>query len=474
MTRLSHRLIGRWPMPKLLAIFVFSLLFGALYFPSPARASYLDIQGQDPTATFKAALESNSMNYTQFSLNSLDQITMGLTKKLVNYPILAGETQDTSLINAAGRAVGYLYLNQPSSIDYLAYEASRLHLVPHAYAATGSGWGWLSTTPSPILKIWTISRNVCYLFFVVLFVVIGFMIMFRSKLNPQTVINVQLALPRVIIALIMVTFSYAISGFIVDVVFLGHGLIRNIITEPGDVSCPAETSTKEGWIFGDSTVRWEQSCEPDSNMRTPSAWPLHILGKYGGTANSIAQQFLDGMGLIMRGAFEGIFGGGDANQAIAGLFGLIIAFSVIGATFKIFFTLLSKYVMIIILVISMPFSFLGSALSAQSSPIKPLKALLANTISFPLVSLLLSLAYYFSSGVHITSDLPPFYFGAYLGEKWGGNISASLIAIGILMAIPTILSSIDKMFETQSIAQGSAEQIAGKFSGLPIIGGLMR
>jgi len=458
MTRLSHRLIGLWPMPKLL--FIIFLLLLPFISPSPAQAEPKEFEGQNPTEDFKQALEAPGMNYSQFSLNSVDQIVMGLTKKMVNYPALEGETSDTSLLNSTGKAIGFLYNNQPSFIQYLAYEGQRLNLIKPAYAAAGLGWNFLN----PILPIWTISRNISYLFFVVIFVTVGFMIMFRSKLNPQTVINIQLALPRIVVALIMVTFSYALSGLIVDVVYLGHDVIRNIITLQSG-SCTMGGS--KHYIFKDlfpaTNIPWEQNCDTASQY-TPSAWPFDILGQYsGGKVTDFLKQLFDGLVAAIGGGLTGDFGP---------LFQLIISFSIVSAVFKIFFSLLTKYVMIVLLVIFMPFSFLSSALSSQSSPIKPLKALLANTIAFPATSLLLALAYFFAK-VTSTGDLPPFYLSSWTTAITGSSITASLTAVGILLAIPTILAGIDKAFESQPITQAASEQIAGGFRKIPIIGGMM-
>lgn len=447
------------------------VLLAPFFLPRPALASYLDLQGTNPSENFKQALESQSMNYSQFSLTSVDQIMMGLTKKMVGYPQLEGETTDTSLLNSTGKAIAYLYTNQPSFVNYLAYEGQRLNLVSPAYAATGQGWNFLGDNT---LWIWTKSRNIAYLFFVVIFVVTGFMIMFRSKLNPQTVINIQLALPRIVVALIMVTFSYAISGLIVDTVYFGHDIIRNIITSQ---SGTCQDGTARHNIFGDNPnnplaqIPWEQDCTNTTGRTvrlTPSAWPFDILGSYsGGNVKDFLKKLFEGLVAAIGGGLTGDFGP---------LFQLIISFSIVGAVFKIFFSLLTKYVMIVLLVISMPFSFLGSALSSQSSPIKPLKALLANTISFPITSLLLSLAYYFgSTNVTSTGDLPPFYMSTWATDidPATSAISSSLIAIGILMAIPTILAAIDKMFEAQPISQAASEQIASGFRKIPIIGGMM-
>jgi len=220
-------------------------------------------------------------------------------------------------------------------------------------------------------------------------------------------------------------------------------------------------------LFPATNIPWEQNCDTASQY-TPSAWPFDILGQYsGGKVTDFLKQLFDGLVAAIGGGLTGDFGP---------LFQLIISFSIVSAVFKIFFSLLTKYVMIVLLVIFMPFSFLSSALSSQSSPIKPLKALLANTISFPITSLLLALAYYFGSkNVTSTGDLPPFYMSRWTTDidPSKSAISASLIAIGILMAIPTILAAIDKMFETQPIAQAASEQIAGGFRKIPIIGGMM-
>lgn len=461
-------------MPTLLKkiISVIFLLFLPLLLPSPTQANYLEISGKNPSENFKQALEAQGMNYSQFSLSSIDNIMMGLTKKMVGYPQLEGETTNTSLLDSTGKAIAYLYTNQPSLANYLAYEGQRLNLIKPAYAATGAGWEFLGDNT---LWIWTKSRNIAYLFFVVIFVAIGFMIMFRSKLNPQTVINIQLALPKIVISLIMVTFSYALSGLIVDVVYFGHDVIRNIITSQSG-TCPGDNnSTIRHNIFGDNPnnrsaqIPWEQDCTNTKDLPvrlTPSAWPFDILGSYsGGNVTTFLKNLFEGLVSAIGGGLTGDFGP---------VFQLIISFSIVGAVFKIFFSLLTKYVMIVLLVISMPFSFLGSALSGQSNPIKPLKALLANTIAFPITSLLLALAYYFGSdAVKSTGDLPPFYMSRWTTDITGSQISASLIAIGILMAIPTILATIDKMFESQPIAQAASEQIAGGFRKIPLIGGMM-
>lgn len=70
-----------------------------------------------------------------------------------------------------------------------------------------------------ILNLWTISRNIAYGILTIVMIVIGGMIMFRKKVNPQAIVTVQNAIPRVIISVILITFSYAIGATAAALVF---------------------------------------------------------------------------------------------------------------------------------------------------------------------------------------------------------------------------------------------------------------
>src|SRR3989338_10614495 len=90
-------------------------IFLLLLVPQVANASYLDNVGPDTTEIYKQALEAPGMNLPQFSLSSLDYMIMGLTKKLVGYPLLEGETINGSLQSSLSRAVGFLYTGDRKS-----------------------------------------------------------------------------------------------------------------------------------------------------------------------------------------------------------------------------------------------------------------------------------------------------------------------------------------------------------------------
>jgi hypothetical protein len=107
--------------------------------------------------------------------------------------------------------------------QYLATIGDSLGFVKdaHAQSIEGAGNGVLE----PILNLWKLSRNISYIVMILLFIIIGLMVMFRQKINPQTVISVQAALPGLVIGLIMITFSYFLASFIVDTAYLGTDIV---------------------------------------------------------------------------------------------------------------------------------------------------------------------------------------------------------------------------------------------------------
>jgi hypothetical protein len=81
----------------------------------------------------------------------------------------------------------------------------------------------------PILPLWREFRNVIYVLTSLFLVIIGIMIMLRVKISPQAVISLQSSLPQVITSLILVTFSYAIAGLLIDLSYLFQSFVLAIL-----------------------------------------------------------------------------------------------------------------------------------------------------------------------------------------------------------------------------------------------------
>ena len=116
-----------------------------------------------------------------------------------------------------------------SGIGYVERLAEKFSPVTEVHAQTGYGF----TAINALQTYWIGFRNMAYAIMVLVVIIFAFMIMFRVKLNPQTVVSVQSALPKVIMALILATFSYAIAGFLVDLTYVVSGLFASLVTMAG-------------------------------------------------------------------------------------------------------------------------------------------------------------------------------------------------------------------------------------------------
>lgn len=121
------------------------------------------------------------------------------------------------------------YQNRPlSGIKYSINTISKFTSIPTANAQ-GFGYGAVDG----LQKYWQGFRDIAYAFTVLVVIVFAFMIMFRVKLSPQLVISVQSALPKVFVALILATFSYAIAGFVIDLSYVVGGLFATLMNMAG-------------------------------------------------------------------------------------------------------------------------------------------------------------------------------------------------------------------------------------------------
>jgi len=164
--------------------------------------------------------------------NSLTTMIIGPIPSIVGEGYRPG-----GAIGGITNLIAAMYANPPaSSVEYFADLGRNLGIVKPAYAQ-GVGFEGLR----PILPLWKAFRNIAYLFFTIIFVVIGFAIMFRVKLDPQTVISIQNAIPRIVVALILVTFSYAIAGLLIDLIYVIYFLFVSALEISGAVT-PTEAA----------------------------------------------------------------------------------------------------------------------------------------------------------------------------------------------------------------------------------------
>ena len=135
--------------------------------------------------------------------------------------------------------------NPISGVGYLKNLYFKTRLVSNVHAASfGAG------AVSPVLVVWRAARNLSFFLITLVVIIFAFMIMFRVKINPQTVVSLQSSIPKIFIALILITFSYAIAGFLIDLMYVVVGLLALIITQSGLSNLTA------GGLFADFTTNF--------------------------------------------------------------------------------------------------------------------------------------------------------------------------------------------------------------------------
>lgn len=125
----------------------------------------------------------------------------------------------------SGSLLGYAYLvsntiqYEPVPVNTAYFFNSYLAKIPvvgdKAYAATQGAYG--QTLINASLGIWEIFRNIAYGLMALVMLWVGFAIITRRRISAQTVVSVQYALPKIVIALILIAFSYPIGATITSI-----------------------------------------------------------------------------------------------------------------------------------------------------------------------------------------------------------------------------------------------------------------
>jgi len=450
-------------MPKLKKIFIiiaflFSFFFINLksHLVNPVYADQMQTQEE-----FEKTVSNSN-----FTKEDADKATLEDSVHTLNIAVLGPKTQalgkDGGAIGKVGSVIAYMVGHPPASTsEYLADLGSSLGLPVKSVYAQGVGWQALR----PILPIWKAFRNISYIAFVIIFVAIGFMIMFRAKINPQTVVSIQAALPKIIVTLLLVTFSYAIAGLMIDLIYIVIYLMVAILQLGGLI-------TNNG---GQNVI--------DILLNKN---PFTIVFMKNGS-----DIFVQAPGEALQKLIEGMFGNWFEETALGDIFGglakLVLGIAILFSLFKLFFSLLLCYLSIVLSIIFAPFNLLFNALPSSAAFTSWIKNLFANVIVFPAVAGLFLIGavligprnnapcgdknnmWCVASGVGFYPQardnpvwVPPFLS---LGDEGGGgdvNTFQALIALGLIMMAPSVVTMIKKALKVEGSGFGGA-----------IVGGIM-
>lgn len=355
-----------------------------------------------------------------------------------------------------------------SGITYFKQTARNLHLIPPAQAqTTTAGFGF--QVLDPVLNLWRSSRNIAYVLFVIIIVALAFMIMFRVKISPQVVITVQSALPKIAIALILITFSYAIAGFLVDLMYVFIGLISVVLA-----GSKALITDKPAVMFNFLT----QGAITIAGV----SLPLGIFGLLMGYAVAFTivlfMVFFVGNGLIGNILTAGVTSLFMSVYALFGVLAFIILFIVfLIAAFKIIWMLIKTLANILLLTIFAPFQIAFGVITSASGFGSWVKSFVGNLAVFPVAGLLMALSWIFLIYALKFMIGNAFNFPGTWGELFNqipglsiyngwppllgaGNQMTALIFVGtslsIMMILPKVVELIQGFMAGKPLAYGAA------------------
>ncbi len=398
-----------------------------------------------------------------------------------------------SFFGHASRIMVAPIMNPPASgIAYIHQSIQDAGFITQANAAEGVGFASLR----PFLGVWKAFRNMTYMVLVLIIIATGFMIMFQYKIDSHTIISVQNALPRIVVALLAITFSYAMAGLLIDLtyviillifqIFHSSGLpnmdpqqlqdqylTSNILSFGGSGQFTAFT----GQLYYKALINVITLIPPwlqvsigailtfattfiglrlaNNNVTAAKAIFGHFQASVGvlGSAN----------GIIDAGSFIGAFmslmlGLGTATFAVYSLLLIVAIVGVLFLYFRIVFLLIGAYIQIIINVMFAPVFLILVAVPGQDGFSSWVKKLIGNLLVFPaVITLILVIQVIQGIGFNGGQDA----FSMPLLYDFDTDVMAMVISGAMLFAIPNIVKDMVKRIAGEPAVKGGAGLLLG-------------
>ncbi len=449
-------------MSRLLKIILAILIFNSSFFILVPHANAATGEWEGSVLTNFVA-GTNMMLYSgcparqqaQQNPNGFAAITWSEDVSLENHIFKCSEDMvGAGLINTTTQGIALLLEYQPvSSKEYLADIGSRLSPTP-ALAQRGTGAVGLL----PVLILWRAFRNIAYIFYILMFVVIGLMIMFRSKIDPQTIVSIQAALPNLIVSLLLITFSYAIAGFLIDLMYWAIYILVATFDAAGILDLPGGDATQytlRNFIFNRNLSQWGEMVDSSKHLISSA------VSNIAGGLDALAEFYVRTVYWSLLGTFA---------------FGVAIIISLLKAILE----LIKAYMMVILYVITGPIQLLTNAVPGSQAFITWIRCLAGHLAVFPAVAafLLIGSALLgqapnrgawppFAPGIgyeatnNATNFVPPFIIadGATAIEGTSGlQIIQGLLGIAIILLLPGVIEMVKERFGCKTADYGKIIQ----------------
>ncbi len=404
-------------------------------------------------------------------------ITCGFVgEACTNNPTDGDKNFNHSLMGFLGNLIALPYTNPPASGVYWTYAGlQNAGFIPKTFAAEGIGFA----TIKPFIKIWTVFRNLAFIILVLVMISIGFLIMFRMKINPQTVISVETALPKIVIALLLITFSYPIAGFLIDIMYVFILIITSILST---VNVGRFVPSNTASLFNEYAAAGFSNIYPHGyNLWKAGNYILSILPTHLG-------ELLRGIGsyLVVFGFARLIWHGSGASNIIDALkdimvvgisigdlpsllnaiigwllvlllspfalplfIGFLVLLTIIFLMFRVFFLLITNYLQILLLIFFSPVILLFEAIPGKNPFSWWFKTLFANLLVFPVVALLVQTAEIIIK-INAEANINQFWSPPFL-YPFNQEAMTFLIGVGLFLLIPDLIKILKELLGVKTL-----------------------
>jgi len=408
---------------KIFSLTILSVILYSLFIIHPAYAQTASQSSTEVTQAIPATVPATSPMYTDLLINNLFhsfsclmsgssvigqpclsyKVTKDTQGVIQSIPVLSQANLSGGALGGVTSVLGMLYENQPVRMStYMASVGENLGMVKVAKAqVVGSGAAVLD----PIIKLWQVSRNISYLVMIIVFVIIGLMVMFRQKINPQTVVTAQAAIPGLLVGIVLITFSYFLAAFISDTAFIGTNVVgyyfgaargdtsKNLLQDLNDNNGNILSifSSFTGLVDKENTTTalgsvWGYLSEGAKSFLSIVAAFVAAQMTTGPTeaAKAIPEVGAGIQALLIGSA--AIFASSNPTASVGVLLYIAGTAALLYAMMKLLFRLVNTFLTIIFLTITAPFQFLAASLPGrQGIATSWILNMLSNALAFPAV-----------------------------------------------------------------------------------------
>lgn len=383
-----------------------------------------------------------SLPFVSGSETTKQAVICALTKDILECSDVVGkfinETLNQTQKSDPVKLGQFIMSNPASGLGYINSVIHKFSLVPEAQA---QGFGY---NASDLAKnLWGITRNISYALIVLTVIILAFMIMFRVKISPQIVISVQSALPKIIWGTVLITFSYAIAGFAIDLMYVVLGLLSSLLVQ-------------SGLTAHDFTTLFNSFIEKNIFWTLMQFWVMFLISSLAALKIWMAL----GVGTIVL------------------IFWIAMLFILIFMSIKIIFMMIKNFIGIFFDVILGPLQILFGIVSNNMGFSQWIRGLFSKLAVYPMVAMMFFFAFFFlrqalpvdwaivdnvfpfdvtyqSSGAN--NWKPPFTFGVSNNAVTGGiDILFVVMAFVIITMIPKTVEIITGILSGKPFAYGTA------------------